>query len=58
MKKNIIQLVLSIICFLIVFIGCLLSINNNYTFNIVLCTIIFIAIIVQIIAILSGKPKK
>ena len=54
-NKNVVLLLLNILCFVVVLIG---SFIDDFTsrINIAVCVIIFIAIIVQIIAIL-GESK-
>lgn len=56
MKRNIISLVLSILCFIIVGIGSLID-KSNTCLNIVLCIIIFISIIIQTVVIVREKIK-
>ncbi|MDY6329348.1 MAG: hypothetical protein SPL51_07660 [Lachnospiraceae bacterium] len=56
MKRNIISLVLSILCFIIVGIGSLID-KWNTCLDIVLCIIIFISIIIQAVVIVREKSK-
>ncbi len=56
MKRNIISLVLSILCFIIVVIGSLID-KSNTCLNIVLCIIIFVSIIIQAVVIVREKSK-
>ena len=57
-KHYLVQLFLNIICFIIVFVGSIFSVNNNLLLNIVLGTIILICIIIQVIVILKYKDEK
>lgn len=54
-KKNIILLLLNIVCFIIVLIGSLVEKKDNMYLNIVLCLIILVSIIVQIAAITKER---
>ena len=56
MKKDYILLLLNIICFCVVLIGSFINNVNSYL-NIAVCTIIFVSILVQIIAIVRGNKK-
>lgn len=55
-NKNVVLLLLNILCFVVVLIG---SFIDGFTsrINIAVCVIIFIAIIVQIIAILGERKS-
>jgi hypothetical protein len=57
MKRNIISLILSFLCLLIVFVGSIVD-QFNAKLDIVLCIIITVSILVQIVAILFEKRKK
>lgn len=56
MKKDYILLLLNIICFFVVLIGSFINNTNRYL-NIVVCTIIFASILVQVIAIVRSNRK-
>lgn len=57
-KQNIVMLLLNILCFIVVFIGSLIEKKDNMYFNIVLCLIILVSIIVQIVAIVKERKEK
>lgn len=57
-KQNIVMLLLNILCFIVVFIGSLIEKKDNMYFNIAVCLIILVSIIVQIVAIVKERKEK
>lgn len=57
-KKNIVLLILNVVCFIIVLTGSLIRKKDNIYIDIMLGMIILVSIIVQIVAIIKeGKEK-
>lgn len=57
-KKDVLLLILTVICFIVALLGSVFAGNNSVLLNIVICSIILVCIIIQIIAILREAKKK
>lgn len=57
-KKNIVLLILNVVCFIIVLTGSLIRKKDNIYIDIMLGMIILVSIIVQIVAIIKEEKEK